>query len=129
MTVDGRDGSRRHLVEDMVFKQQNGSENGLGHFRVDQLLKTSTGLDIDDLVLRAKRRENGKKGPNRNQDHEEKVGYFPSHTSTLFCSGLIDINIYEFQISNVTSPTRMTPRHSRLLHNTRCSAVESNMAC
>lgn len=76
MIDDGRHGSRHCLVQDIVFKRHNGSENEMGHFRVDQLLKTSTGLDIDDLVIRAKRRENGKKFPNRNQDQdEEEVRY------------------------------------------------------
>lgn len=85
MIDNGRDGSRHRMVQDIIFKRHNGSEPELGHFRVDHLLKTSTGLNIDDLVLHAKRRENGKQLSNRNQDHDEgKVRHRPSRTCTLF---------------------------------------------
>lgn len=70
MTVDGRDGSRHHLVEDIVFKRHSGCDSGLRHFRVDQLLKASTGLDMDDLAERVKRRDKDKKCLNCNKNHE-----------------------------------------------------------
>lgn len=45
------------FAEDIVSKQNRDCDAGVRHFRADRLLKTITGLDVEDLSLRIMRRE------------------------------------------------------------------------
>ena len=47
----------RVSAEDLVSKRCDSSSGGNKQFRVDRLLKTVTGLDMEDLSMRIKRRQ------------------------------------------------------------------------
>lgn len=52
--------NRERRAAEEIVKKLNGNPNG-GTFRVDQLLKSTTGLDVADLSTRITRREDAQK--------------------------------------------------------------------